>query len=594
MADAPYRSPALDVANVAAHLPRMARDRPEARAIVAPRGGLANVVRGAAELEYDALSYAQLDARAAAYASGLGEVGLARGDRVVLMVPPSLPFFALVFGMFEAGVVPVVLDPGMGIERLSRCIERAEPAGFIGVPRAHAARRALGWGASSIRTNIVVGGVLSGLLGGGRGARALSLSHLRALGERRGRQPLAAVSEDDVAAILFTSGSTGVPKGAVYTHRNFLAQVEAIRAMYGIAPGEIDLPTFPLFALFDPALGMTTVIPKMDFTRPGAVVGAQIVEPIRRFGVTNMFGSPALLDRVAEQEGRRVVAGGPPLLPTLRRVITAGAPVSPRILESFQRFLAPEARIHTPYGATESLPVATIDHRTILDETRARTEAGEGICVGRPVESATVVVLRITDAPRERFAESDLCAEGEIGEICVAGPQVTSSYFRDDENTALHKMRDAEGRLFHRVGDVGWLDGDGRLWFCGRKSQRVVVGERTYFTERIEGPFNALPTVKRAAFVGPTWNGRVVPSLCIEPMAFKLPPTAAAHVPASMRTGDAAVIERFFVVERFPVDPRHNAKIHREELRAWCEAALARGEGMTWEQIAAVRARGNR
>jgi acyl-CoA synthetase (AMP-forming)/AMP-acid ligase II len=592
--DAPYRSPELDVANVAAHLPRMARDRPDARAILAPRGGLGSVVQRAQGLAYDALSYRDLDAHAAAYASGLGEAGLARGDRVVLMVPPSLPFFALVFGMFEAGVVPVVLDPGMGVARLSRCIERAEPAGFIGIPRAHAARRALGWGAASIRTNVVVGGMLSGLLGGGRGARALSLSHLRALGERRGRQPLAPVGEDDVAAILFTSGSTGVPKGAVYTHGNFLAQVEAIRAMYGIVPGEIDLPTFPLFALFDPALGMTTVVPKMDFTKPGSVSGAQIIEPIRRFGITNMFGSPALLDRVAAQEGHRVLAGGPPLLPTLRRVITAGAPVSPRILEAFQRFLAPEARIHTPYGATESLPVATLDHRTILDETRARTEAGEGICVGRPVESATVVVLRITDGPRATFEEADRCAVGEVGEICVSGPQVTASYFRDDENTTLHKIRDAEGRLFHRVGDVGWLDTDGRLWFCGRKSQRVVIGERTYFTERIEGPFNALPTVQRAAFVGPTWNGRVVPSLCIEPGAFERPPTAAAHVPASMRTGDAAVIERFFVFERFPVDPRHNAKIHREELRASCEAALARGEGMTWAQLAAAQAKGIR
>jgi acyl-CoA synthetase (AMP-forming)/AMP-acid ligase II len=571
----------------------MARDRPDANAILAPRGGIANAVRSAGALAYEALSYRELDAHAAAYASGLGEVGLGRGDRVVLMVPPSLPFFALVFGMFEAGVVPVVLDPGMGVARLSRCIERAEPSGFIGTPRAHAARRALGWGAASVRTNVVVGGVLWGLVGGG-GSRALSLSQLRALGERRGRQPLAQVSEDDVAAILFTSGSTGVPKGAVYTHGNFLAQVAAIRAMYGIAPGEVDLPTFPLFALFDPALGMTTVVPRMDFTKPRSVSGAEIVEPIRRFGITNMFGSPALLDRVAEDQGHRVVEGGPPLLPSLRRVITAGAPVSPRILEAFQRLLTPEARIHTPYGATESLPVATIDHRTILDETRGRTDAGEGICVGRPVESVTVAVLRITDGPRASFGDADVCAVGEIGEICVSGPQVTASYFRDDENTALHKMRDAEGRLFHRVGDVGWLDAEGRLWFCGRKSHRVVVGDRTYFTEKIEGPFNALPTVKRAAFVGPRCNGRVVPSLCIEPRVNELPPTVAAHVPASMRVGEQAAIERFFLFDRFPVDPRHNAKIHREELRAACEAALARGEGATWEDLAAAQAEGIR
>jgi acyl-CoA synthetase (AMP-forming)/AMP-acid ligase II len=594
VAPTPYRSPDLDVANVAAHLPRMAREQPDVRAIIAPRASLANLARGADALEYDALTYRELDAQAASFASGLGELGIARGDRVVLMVPPSLPFFALVFGMFEAGVVPVMLDPGMGPARLAKCIERAEPSAFIGIPRAHAARRVLGWGASSIRTNVVVGGALPGLLGGGRGARAVSLAHLRTLGEQRGRVPLAPVTPDDVAAILFTSGSTGVPKGAVYTHGNFLAQVDAIRAMYGIAPGEIDLPTFPLFALFDPALGMTTVFPKMDFTKPGSVRGAQILEPIRRFGVTNMFGSPALLDRVASEEGHRVSSASGPLLPTLRRVITAGAPVSPRILEAFQRFLAPEARIHTPYGATESLPVATIDHRTVLDETRARTDAGEGICVGRPVESATVAVLRITDAPRAGFSSDDLCAPGEVGEICVAGPQVTAEYFRDEENTALHKMRDAEGRLFHRVGDVGWLDEQGRLWFCGRKAHRVIVGGQAYFTEKIEGPFNALHGVKRTAFVGPVVGGRVVPCLCIEPEPAKLPPIPGAYVPTSLRAGPGAIVERFFVLDRFPVDPRHNAKIHREELREECAKRLARGEGASWDDVAAQQARGIR
>jgi acyl-CoA synthetase (AMP-forming)/AMP-acid ligase II len=584
--------PQLEAANVAAYLPRMARDQPEVRAILAPSGALSNLVASARGLDYEALSYRELDALAAEYAAGLGEVGIARGDRAVLMVPPSLPFFALVFGLFQAGVVPVVLDPGMGPERLGACLARAAPSAFIGIPRAHLARRALGWGKETIRTHVVVG-PFARVLGGGARQAGVSLEELRRRGARRGRQPFAAVSADDVAAILFTSGSTGVPKGAVYSHGNFLAQTEAIRGMYGIAAGEIDLPTFPLFALFDPALGMTTVVPKMDFTRPGSVNGAQIVEPIRRFGITNMFGSPALLERVAStvaHEGR-----GGPLLPSLRRVITAGAPVSARVLESFQRLLGPEARIHTPYGATESLPIASIDHRTVLDDTRARSADGEGICVGAPVPSARVAIVRIDDAPRERFGPGDLCAIGEVGEICVSGPQVTQEYFRDDENTRLHKMRDEEGHLFHRVGDVGWRDDDGRLWFCGRKSQRVEVDGVTRFTEQVEGPFNALPLVRRAAFVGPRAGGRVVPTLCIEPMSSKLPRAPGAFVPASLRAHPrAGVVERFLVIDRFPVDPRHNAKIHREELRARCEKALACGEGASWDDVAAQNAKGFR
>jgi len=567
----------------------MAREQPDVRAIVAPVASLGNALRRAASLDYEELTYRELDALAAEYAAGLGEVGISRGDRAVLMVPPSLPFFALVFGMFEAGVVPVVVDPGMGVERLSKCIARAEPSAFIGIPRAHAARLALGWGKGSVRTSVVVGGPFPRVLGAGAGSTGHSLEEVRLRGVRRGRQPLAPVSEDDVAAILFTSGSTGVPKGAIYSHGNFLAQVEAIRAMYAIAPGEIDLPTFPLFALFDPALGMTTVIPKMDFTKPGSVSGAQIIEPIRRFGVTNMFGSPALLDRVATQEGHRVESASGPVLPTSRRVITAGAPGGPRILEAFQRFLAPEARIHTPYGATESLPIATIDHRTVLDETRARTDTGAGICVGRPVETATVEILRITDGPRASFGSEDRAAAGEVGEICVSGPQVTRGYFRDEENTRLHKMQDPEGRLFHRVGDVGYRDEAGRIWFCGRKSQRVIVDGKSYFTEQIEGPCNAAPTARRTAPGGANVDGGVIPGLCIEPMPVKLPPDPAVFVPPALREGPTAIVERFFLFDRFPLDPRHNAKIHREELRTECERRLARGDrGAGWDDVIAI------
>ncbi len=610
------------VANVAAYLPEMAKRQPDVRAILAPREGLMNRARAASALEYEEASYAELDRLTAELAAGLAEVGIDRGDRVVLMVPPSIPFFALVFALFQAGVVPVVLDPGMGPSRLTACIERASPKAFIGVARAHLARLALGWGRGSVQTNVVVG-ALPRVLGAGAEREAISLEEVRLGGARVGRAKLADVEPDDVAAILFTSGSTGVPKGAIYTHGNFLAQVEAIRAMYDIAPGEIDLPTFPLFALFDPALGMTTVLPRMDFTKPGSVNADEIIAPIRRFGVTNMFGSPALLDRVASSHAARRGGPGEPLLPTLRRVITAGAAVVPRILESFARLLPPGARIHTPYGATEALPIATIDHTTLLTRTRPRTIAGAGVAVGRPVASVEVRILRIADDPIERFSDADCVARGEVGEIAVSGPQVTRSYFRDEPNTRLHKTLGPDGRLFHRVGDVGSIDEEGALWYAGRKAHRVEVAGRTYFSEQVEGPFNAQPAVRRTAFVGPSVNGRIVPTLCVEPLEPITSPrgpwveqvlsvvrvrgagrlaagrfglvdgrTSARMlrrwIDPALRRGVGGIVERFFVFERFPVDPRHNAKIHREELRAECARLLALGEGVGWEVLEAT------
>lgn len=566
-----YRS-AETFANVAEHLPRMAHERPHALAVVMPLPK-----RRGQKRKYEHVTFAQLDERSSAMAEGLRQIGIVRGTRTVLMVRPSLPFFALTFALFKVGAVPVMVDPGMGTKNLGACLARARPEAFIGIPEAHAARVVLGWGRATVKTNVLVG------------PRALALAfgprmHTLDAIERRGasaRAEMERVRRDDVAAILFTSGSTGIAKGAVYRHGNFLAQVEAIRTMYGIAPGEIDLPTFPLFALFDPALGMTTVLPEMDFAKPAGVDGANVVEAIADWGVTNMFGSPAVLDRVA-----RWADGKDVRLATLRRVISAGAPVHPRILERFRKLLPDEARIHTPYGATESLPIASIDDRAILgrgveaassaqEGTRRGTDEGRGICVGYPVPSADVAIIRIEDAPLAVMEPELRVGRGVVGEITVAGPQVTTHYWDDEKSTLAHKMDDG-GRVRHRVGDVGYFDAEGRLWFCGRKSHRVVWEGETLFTENVEGPFNAHPHVSRCALVkarGQLW-------LLVEPIDDEVwrreatpvgrygePTSGLAH--ALRRTADRLGLPaslRIRVRRTLPVDPRHNAKILREVL----------------------------
>ena len=315
---------------------------------------------------------------------------------------------------------------------------------------------------------------------------------------------------DELAAILFTSGSTGVPKGVMYTHGNFMAQVEAIRRTYQIEPGEIDLPTFPLFALFDPALGMSTVIPEMDFTRPADVNPKYLFQAIERFQVTNMFGSPALLNTVAR--------GGAEVnmkLPSLRRVISAGAPVPAAVMASFSEMLHPETQIFTPYGATESLPVASVGSHTLLQaETRALTDAGKGVCVGQPVDIAEVRVIAISDEVISNWSDVTELPAGQIGEICVRGPQVTRSYFNRAESTELAKIMDGEG-FWHRMGDLG-IENDGNLWFCGRKSHRVKLRDGPLFTVPCELVFNTHPKVYRSALVSVEHDGQTRPVIVIE------------------------------------------------------------------------------
>lgn len=540
--------------NIAAHLPRMARLQPDALAVAVPEPGPGGT-------RYRRYSFAELNRASDVLAHGLEQVGIGRGTRTALMVPPSFDFFALTFALFKTGAVPVLIDPGIGIRNLSVCLGEASPEAFIGIPKAQVARIVLRWARKSIRTVVTVGRRW--------GWSGVTLERVRKLGVGRGEYETVDPEPDDMAAVLFTSGSTGVPKGAVYSHGNFVAQVEHIRRLYGIEPGEIDLPTFPLFALFDPALGTSAVIPDMDPTRPAHVESRKLFAAIEEFGVTTMFGSPALLNRVgrdAVEQGQR--------LPTLRRVLSAGAPVSPQILDIFTELLQPGAQVFTPYGATESLPVASIGSETILSETRFETDKGAGVCVGHPVPGVDVRVIRISDDPIESWSDELLVPTGEVGELVVRGANVTASYFERPESTRLakiHGVQSGSGSDFwHRMGDLGYFDKHGRIWFCGRKSHRVQTQSRLLFTDCCEGVFNAHPGVFRTALVGVRSAGATIPVVCVE-----VEPGCDLSEEALFRElGELGAayehtrqISEFLLHPAFPVDIRHNAKIFREKLQ---------------------------
>ncbi|HSD17382.1 MAG TPA: fatty acid CoA ligase family protein [Thermomonas sp.] len=542
-------TPPATPCNIAAALPRLARERPDQVAMRCPgRNG-----------RYDiALTYAQLDARSDAIAAGLAKRGIVRGTRTVVMVRPTPEFFLLMFALFKAGAVPVLVDPGIDRRALKQCLDEARPEAFIGIPLAMLAKALLRWARSS-RVRITTG------------RRAWLADATLAEVERDGANAapqLADTAPDDVAGLLFTSGSTGVPKGVVYRHRHFVAQVDMLRGAFGIAPGGIDLPTFPPFALFDPALGLTSIIPDMDPTRPARADPRKLHAAIARFGVTQLFGSPALM-QVLATHGEK--------LPTVKRVTSAGAPVPPAVVQRMLELLPPDAQLWTPYGATECLPVAVIEGRELLT-LRTRTETGAGTCVGRPVAGNTVRIIRISDDAIGDWDDALLVGAGQVGEITVAGPSATDSYFNRDAQTALAKIRerlpDGGERIVHRMGDLGWIDGEGRLWFCGRKSQRVVVDDLTTLcTEQVEPVFNTHPSLLRSALVG------IGPKRAQRPvLVYELKPGVTADV-GEVSDELRHIAEGFVHTGKvkaflhhpkpFPVDIRHNAKIGREKLAAW-------------------------
>lgn len=503
------------------------------------------------------VSFKELEAEISLLASGLAAAGIQPGMRVALMVPPSVEFAALTFALFRAGAVVVLIDPGIGIPAMKTCLAEARPEAFIGVPKAQAARLVLRWARSSLRLFITVG--KKWFWGG------LTLAEVRRLA--RSDTPLPPAG--NTAAILFTSGSTGAPKGAVYTHEMFTSQARMLKEYFRIEPGFFSVPTFPLFALFDLALGLTIVLPEMDFTRPASADPAMLSGLINKYGAVQLFGSPALLDtlgRYGEQSGTR--------LDSLKRVISCGAPVSDAVIARIKAMIPAGTQVYTPYGATEALPVACIS-----GDERAALPRGRGVCVGRPWPGVEASVIKISDEPIAVWSDSLLLPEGGIGEIAVKGPTVSPAYFGREASTALAKIRGGNGEIYHRMGDCGWKDAEGRLWFCGRKSHRVETAEGTLFSIPCEAVFNAHPGVRRTALAGAGPAGRQTPVLFVELErgAEGGPALTKELLALGAAQEHTKSIKTIFYHQGFPVDIRHNAKISRERLAELAAQKLGAG-----------------
>lgn len=511
-----------------------------------------------------AWTFAELDQRVDHLAAGFAVRGFEPGHRALVFITPSMDFFAAIWGLFRAGVVPVLIDPAMGAGPVLQAIEEAEPEHLLGIPKAILLSRLFASRFRSVRSRFTTSTLASWALGAHRLSDVYATG-ASAPGVRRGGEP------DRPAAILFTSGSTGAPKGVIYTHGIFDAQREALGSALSIQPGEADLSAFPLFSLFSQALGAAAIVPDMDTTRPAAADPALVHRDVRRFDVTYAFGSPAFW--------RRVVEGSTEPLP-LRRLLMAGAPAAVRLLETLLERMPEGSDVFTPYGATESLPVTMPSARALLEGPALESAAGAGTWVGHPLPGVELRVIPIDDGPIATWADTRLLPARDVGEIVVRSAVTTQGYFRRPDDDARSKIQDY-GRLWHRMGDVGYVDDDG-LWFCGRKKHRVTMADRVLFPVRGEAVLNQHPEVVRTAIVGVGAAGREQPVAWVELPNGRIPRgTQRSRIEREIlelaQTSEhTRAIETVLFHAGFPVDARHNAKIRRELLKLEAERSLSR------------------
>ncbi|MEJ8646178.1 fatty acid CoA ligase family protein [Streptomyces sp. MS1.HAVA.3] len=576
---------ATDTDSVAGWLERNARAFPDKPAVIHPDG------RGSGS--YATITYGELQQTVEELARGFRRAGITRGTRTVLMAPPGPELFALCFALFRVGAVPVVVDPGMGVRRMLHCYRAVGAEAFIGPPLAQLVRVLGRRTFAGVRVPVT--------LGRRRLGRGHTLSALRTTPATGSHADAAELTGgDDLLMIGFTTGSTGPAKGVEYTHRMALSIARQIEAVHGRTRDDVSLVTLPFYGVLDLVYGSTLVLAPLAPARVAQADPALLVDALERFRVTTMFASPAVLRNLAGHLTGSARGRHP--LPDLRCVVSGGAPVPDVVVAALRRVLDEKARIHVTYGATEVLPITSIEAAEILGDdadtdtdresggTAARAAAGEGTCVGRPVPGTRVTIAPVTDGPLARLDSTTSLPAGHVGEILVHGDSVSRRYHRAPQSDAAHKVTEQRPggeapRTWHRTGDLGHLDAEGRLWFCGRAAQRVRTGYRDLHTVRCEGVFNAHPLVRRTALVGIGPAGAQRPVVCVETETgadgAALDENTWTKLVAELRTmaeAHAATtgLQEFLRHPGFPVDIRHNAKIGREELARWAEQQQAR------------------
>lgn len=512
-----------------------------------------SVVLGADGSSY---TFKEFEERSNQFAHKLKSLGIKEGTRTLLFVKPCLDFSVITFALFKVGAVPVLIDPGMGLKNLLKSIADVKPEAMVSIGLVHWLRRLRPVPFRNIKVKVALSNV------GGNTHNIYK--NLESFPKTFDLFPAA---PKDLAAILFTSGGTGKPKGVLYTHEILNAQTDALRDMFSLNESKIDLPGFPLFALFTLAMGMTSVIPELDPTKPAKCDPKKIVGNIQKYQATFVAGSPSIWERVG-----RYCLENKIILSSIEHVVMFGAPVRAEIHEMFKKILV-NGDTYTPYGATECLPVSLVSGSEVLGQHLKKMNEGNGTCIGKAVPRVELKIIEISDIPETQIKE---LPTGHIGEILVQGTQVTPGYFGNEKETEKAKIL-VNGKLWHRMGDVGHLDENGNLWFLGRKAHRVDSIYGQMYSIRVEAIFNQHPEVRRTSLVKLEVDGKIVPGLVVErkDRGTEMSESFLKELRFLGKSSEyTAQITHFFLHKSFPVDVRHNIKIDRAALSNWAQSLV--------------------
>ena len=498
-------------------------------------------------------SFGELQQQVTQVAALLRQAGLRPGDEVLVFQPMSTELYVALIALFRLGLVAMFIDPAAGMEHIEQCCLLIPPKAFIGGPKAHALCL-LSPALRHIPRKFIIGAHLPG-------ATAWSSA-----AQLKPYQEMYQASPGAPALLTFTSGSTGQPKAALRTHGFLLAQHQVLEQHFGGKAGDVSLTTMPIFVLADLASGVTSLIAAGNLRKPGSIAPGPVIAQIERYQPVRAAASPAFWERVTAYCHRHNRQ-----LPHLRAIYAGGAPVFPRLLDCLQE-TAPQAEIVAVYGSTEAEPIAHVARSALRADDMSAMLQGKGLLVGTPVPEIRLRILQEQwgkalapygrDSSRPYTAFEAACLPANVpGEIVVNGEHVLPGYVHGhgDEET---KFR-IDGALWHRTGDMGYLDAEGRLWLLGRRAARIEDQRGTLYPFAVECAVSSHTAVRRAAAAA-LHEQRI---LALE-FNEHLPSPDIEAIGQTVAWADFDVVR---VYDHLPVDRRHNAKIDYPALRQLLE-----------------------
>lgn len=472
------------------------------------------------------------------YETGLKSRGYKKGDKIIMLTPINLEFYACMMAMLNIGIVAVFLDPGIGLKKILHCIKDSKAKGIISIDKLLKYWPLIFslWFKDKISSD----------------SKRAAMTELEGIKSDEVCEITPTKLEaNDHVLVTYTSGSTGKPKACDRNAKNVFNQINFIAKVWNCNEDVVDFPSFPMFGFMNLLYGITTVLPAIDFRNVGSVSPKTVVAQMKKWKVTRTCGAFTFNNKIInylESTNEKIE--------TLENMVLGGTPVTKSFCKKLES-VYPNAVCHIVYGSTEVAPISYINVNELLDSK------GQGCLVGYAFDGVKIAVVDLPDdiiSFDSREESPYVCKDDKCGEVIIKASHVVQSYINDPKGTRENKILSIDGNVWHRTGDTGHIDNQNRLWLVGRTSD-IIKTDKGFVIHPypVEMELDEMEDINRSALI----EVNETKTLVLECDNLELIYSNIEKILKQRGLSDVTIKS----IKKIPLDDRHNSKIDRIKLK---------------------------